>query len=453
MKAKQTESPKRPAEVPKATPKGEQAAKQAGETQDRWSWVERSVWTTRMLTALERGVKGGKWYSLFDKIYDKENLGNSFLDVVNNRGAAGVDGESTQDFGRDLGEQLGRLGQELQRGTYRPQPVRRVYIPKLGSTEMRPLGIPAVRDRIVQTALLHVIEPIFERDFAEHSYGFRPGRGCNQALERVEKLLKEGNTWIVDADLKSYFDTIPQERLLERVKEKISDGRVLDLIESYMKQGVMNELNEWKPTETGTPQGAVISPILANIYLDPLDQLMEQSGYLMTRYADDFIVQCRTEEEAKAALKRIQEWVAEAGLTLHPTKTRLVNATEAGGFDFLGYHYERGMQWPRKKSLEKLKVTLRIKTRRLQADSLELIIQRVNRTLKGWYGYFHRSHPTTFPRIDEMVRRRLRRILLKRHRLSGNGCGEANRRWTNAYFEALGLYSLVTAQRLDGRSR
>ena len=239
-------------------------------------------------------------------------------------------------YARDLDANLKRLSAELRTGSYRPQAIRRHYIPKPGSREKRPLGIPTVRDRVVQTALRMALEPIFERDFARHSYGFRPGRGCKHALRRVDELLKSGYVHVVDADLKSYVDTIPKDRLLARIGQKVSDGRILALIEAFLEQGVLDGLEEWTP-EQGTPQGAVCSPLLSNIYLDPLDHLMEARGFAMVRYADDFVVLCRSPQEAAAALAAVQEWTAAAGLLLHPTKPRLVNAQDTG-FDFLGYH-------------------------------------------------------------------------------------------------------------------
>ena len=236
-----------------------EGAKQVGEIWQRWSWVERTVWTERMLTALEQGVKGGKWFSLMDKGTDPKTLWRGFEQVKANQGAAGVDRQTVEDFERNLIQNLKQLSEQLRDGTFRPQPVRRVWIPKPGSTEQRPLGIPTVRDRVVQAALRMVLEPIFERDFAEHSYGFRPNRGCKDALRRVDDLLKQGATWIVDADLKSYFDTIPQDRLKQRVEEKVSDGRVIGLVEQYLQQPVMDSGKSWTP-EAGTPQGAVFTP-------------------------------------------------------------------------------------------------------------------------------------------------------------------------------------------------
>jgi RNA-directed DNA polymerase len=221
-----------------------------------------------MLTALEQGVKAGTWYSLMDKVSSPQNLRSAFAAVKANKGGSGVDHQSIEMFENRLDENVLYLSKSLQGGTYRPQAIRRVWIPKPGSSEKRPLGIPTVRDRVVQAALRNVLEPIFERDFAEHSYGFRPGHGCKDALRRVDGLLKAGYTHVVDADLKSYFDTIPHQRLLDLVRRKISDNKVMDLLQAYLEQRVMDTAKDWVP-EQGTPQGAVISPLLSNLYLDP----------------------------------------------------------------------------------------------------------------------------------------------------------------------------------------
>ena len=426
--------------------------KQAGEIRARWSWVEPSVWTDRMLTALENGVKGGMWFSLIDKVYRPSNLEAAFDKVSKNRGSAGVDHQTIAMFTDRLEQNLEWISKALAEDRYEPQGVRRVWISKPGKKgQMRPLGIPTVRDRVVQTALRNVMEPIYERDFAEHSYGFRPGRGCKDALRRVDALLKQGHTWVVDADLKSYFDTIPHKQLLARVGGKISDSRVLALVESYLNQDIMETTRNWVPEE-GTPQGAVISPLLSNIYLDPLDQLMAQKGHEMTRYADDFVVQCRTEREAQLALDLIEEWVDGAGLTLHPEKTRLVDATQRGGFDFLGYHFERGYRWPSDKSLKRLKDTVRSKTRRNNGHSLEVIIVNLNRSTRGWFEYFKHSHRTTFPRLDQWIRMRLRSILRRRRHRKGRGRGSDHQRWPNAYFAERGLFSLVAAHAAASQS-
>ncbi len=417
---------------------------QAGDIHARWDWVEPSVWTERMLTALERGIKGGKWFSLIDKVYALANLRAAFQKVKSNQGAAGVDHQTVEMFEQHLEENLGELSQALKNGSYRPQAVRRVWIDKLGSKEKRPLGIPTVRDRVVQAALRNVIEPIFEREFAEQSYGFRPHRGCKDALRRVVELLQGGYIWVVDADLKSYFDSIPHAPMMRQVEEKVSDGTVLEIVRAYMKQEIMDSMGQWTPEE-GTPQGAVLSPLLANIYLHPLDQKMTQGGYQMVRYADDLVVLCRSQAEAETALEEIQRWTAQAELTLHPTKTRIVNAAERGGFDFLGYHFERGMRWPRGKSLQKFKHTIRRKTRRNNGHSLRQIIDDVNPTLRGWYAFFKHSHKTTFRPLDQWIRMRLRSILRRHQHRKGRGRGSDHQRWPNAFFTELGLFSLVQA--------
>jgi RNA-directed DNA polymerase len=405
-----------------------------------------------MLAALEQGVKGGKWYSLIDKLHPEATLRAAFTQVAANRGAAGVDHVSVERYAKELDANLLRLSDELRTGRYRPQSIRRHYIPKPGSEEMRPLGIPTVRDRLVQTALRMVLEPIFEKDFAAHSYGFRPGRGCKQALRRVQDLLKAGYVHIVDADLKSYFDTIPKDRLKALIGRKVTDGRILALIESFLEQGVLDGAREWTP-EQGTPQGAVVSPLLSNIYLDPLDHLMAARGFEMVRYADDFVVMCRSEGEAAAALAVVQQWTVEAGLTLHPTKTRLVNEREHG-FDFLGYHFKAGRRWPRTKSRKKFRDTIRAKTKRTSGHSMTQIIADVNRTLRGWFEYFKHSRPWTFRITDRLIRRRLRSILRKRSRRKGSAKahGADHLRWPNAYFAKLGLYSLQDAHALARQS-
>jgi RNA-directed DNA polymerase len=399
-----------------------------------------------MLATLAGGVKGGKWFSLMDKVWKLENLQSALQAVVRNKGAAGVDGRTTAAYLLASPRRLPKVQAWLQAGQYAPQPVKRVWIPKLGSKELRPLGVPTVEDRTVQTAVRNVIEPIFEHTFAEHSYGFRPGRGAKDALRRVAQLLKAGRVWVVDADLKGYFDSIPQDALMDAVAQHISDGPLLDLIRRFLRQGVMESGKDWQPTETGTPQGAVISPLLANIYLNPLDHCMAQTGKEMVRYADDFVILCQSESEAQAVLMQLRQWVAAAGLTLHPTKTRIVDASQKGGFDFLGYHFERGHRWPRRKSLDKFRATLREKTARLRPGSMREIIQDVNRTVRGWFGYFQHSLRNVFEQEDKWLRRRLRTIERKRHKLPGRARGRDHQRWPNAYFAHLGLISMALAR-------
>jgi RNA-directed DNA polymerase len=397
-----------------------------------------------MLTALENGVKGGKWYSLMDKVYSMGNLRSAFAAVKANKGGPGVDHQTIEMFEARLAENLNHVGETLRTGKYRPQAIKRVWISKPGTNEKRPLGIPTVRDRVVQAAVRNVLEPIFERDFAAHSYGFRPGRGCKDALRQVEALLRQGYHFVVDADLKSYFDTIPHEQLMARLREKIADTAVLTLVDSFLHQRVMDTVQGWTP-ETGTPQGAVLSPLLSNMFLDPLDHLMAGAGIAMVRYADDFVILCQTEAEALEALRLVQRWTACAGLSLHPTKTRIVDASAPGGFDFLGYHFERGMRWPRTKSLKKLKDSVRGKTKRTSGHSLSAIIVDLNRTLSGWFEYFKHSHKPTFGPLDRWIRMRLRSILRKRRGGRGRGRGSDHQRWPNAFFAKHGLYFLTAA--------
>jgi len=400
-----------------------------------------------MLTALEQGVKGSKWYSLMDKVCALPTLRKAFARVKANDGAAGVDHVTVAEFEHHLEANLEKSAHGLREGSYRPQAIRRHWIRKLGSQEKRPLGIPTVRDREVQTALRAVLEPIFERDFAAQSYGFRPNRGCKEALRRVDTLLQTGYNWVVDADLKSYFDTIPHAALMGRVKEKVADSRVLELLQAFLTQKVMGTAEGWTPEE-GTPQGAVVSPLLSNIYLDPLDQQMAKRGYEMIRYADDFVMLCRSEVEARAALAEVQAWTASAGLTLHPTKTRVVDARLPGGFDFLGYHFAAGRRWPRAKSLGKFRDTIRGKTRRTHGQSLPVILADVNRTMRGWFEYFQHSRRFMFEVLDSWVRMRLRSILRYRRGRRGRGRGTDHHRWPNTFFAEQGLFSLVAAHDL-----
>ena len=421
-------------------------AKQGREVPPQWEWTEAAVWTERMLATLERGTTGGKWYSLYDKVWKIENLQRAVEKVTAGKSPKKPDGRKCRRYAEQCARRLPQLQRMLKEGRYEPKPAQRVWIPKLGSNELRPLGVPPVENRVVEMALRNVLEPIFEHGFAEHSYGFRPGRGAKDALRRVQELLRAENIWVVDADLKGYFDSIPQDKLLAVIAKDVSDGAVLELIQRFLKQGVMESGKGWSPTETGTPQGGVLSPLLANIYLNELDHLMARRGWAMIRYADDFVVLCTSESAAQQALQEIRQWTEAAGLRLHPTKTRIVDASQAGGFDFLGYHFERGMKWPREKSLQKLKDTLRQKTRRTRSGSMTQIIEECNRTLRGWFNYFKHSIANIFPDVDRWTRGRLRSILRKRHKRKGRGRGRDHQRWPNAYFAELGLISLALAR-------
>ena len=419
----------------------------------RLTGAEAGVWTERMLSALGNGVKGGKWFSLMDKVFAPKTLALAWKKVRANRGAAGVDGQSIERFAAKAEPYLAELATALRTGTYRPEAVKRVEIPK-GDGKTRPLGIPTVKDRIVQQAVRLVIEPIFEAEFAEGSYGFRPGRGCHNALGEVDRLLKAGDTYVVDADLKSYFDTIPHARLMARVEARISDGRVLDLIRGWLNADILQGLERWTPTG-GTPQGAVLSPLLANIYLHPLDVALAERGFHMVRYADDFVILTRTRAEAEEALALVETWVTENGLTLHPTKTHVGDCRQPGqGFEFLGYRFEAGQRFVRKKSLDRLKETIRGKTQRTRGQSLGFVVADLNRTLRGWFGYFKHAHPRTFRMLDQMIRRRLRAVLRKQEKRPALGlCRDDHRRWPTTFFADQGLFALHTAWASARQSR
>jgi RNA-directed DNA polymerase len=406
-----------------------------------------------MLAALGNGVKGGKWFSLIDKVYDRRTLEVAWKRVAANRGAAGIDKVSVKRFKANENRYLQELEKDLRKGRYRPQPIRRVYIPK-DRKQTRPLGIPTVKDRVVQAALKIVLEPIFEREFLPVSFGFRPGLGCKDALREVDYLLKRGYTWVIDADLKSYFDSIPHEQLLERIKEKVSDSRIISLVESFLNQDIMEGMEHWSPT-AGTPQGAVLSPLLANLYLHPFDSLMTESGRKVVRYADDFVILCQSKAEAEATLTEIQRWTKKNGLILHPDKTHLGNClVKDQGFEFLGYHFEAGHRSVRKKSLMALRDKIRQKTKRTRGISVEQIIEELNPSLRGWFGYYKHARSSTFRGVDGFVRRRLRAVLRKQMKRPGQGTAWSDKlRWPNAFFAERGLFTMHEAWIAASQSR
>jgi len=417
-----------------------------------WSWVEATVWTDRMLAALGNGVRGGKWHSLIDKVYAPQTLWASWRRVAANRGAAGIDRVSVERFGVNAEHYLKELEQKLRNGSYAPTPIRRVHIPK-GKGKTRPLGIATVKDRVVQGALKLVLEPIFEKEFLPVSFGFRPERSCKDALRIVDRNLKNGFTWVVDADLQNYFDTIPKQRLMELVKEQVSDVNVMKLLKQFLDQKVVEGMKHWTPV-AGTPQGSVISPLVANLYLHDLDKVISEK-HKYVRFADDFVVMCRTRQEAEEVLVAIQSWVDEHGLTLHPDKTRVGNCAEKGqGFDFLGYRFEADIRWVRPKSLKALRDKIRQLTGRTRSGNLESIIAELNPILRGWFGYFKHAFRSTFRAIDGFVRRRLRALLRKREKRPGFGrTSSDHRRWPNAFFAQHRLFTLQEAYVFASQSR
>ena len=413
------------------------------------------VWTRRMLDALSNGVKRGKWYSLYDKVYSMVNLEESCERVLSNKGKPGIDCVTVSAYNSNRLHNLKNEQEQLKDYTYKPKAIRRAYISKPGTFEKRPLGIPVVRDRIVQTALKNVIEPIFDVDFSPRSFGFRKGLGCKDALRTVMTELRDDRMFIVDADIKSYFDEIDHDILMKLVAEKISDKQILRLIRMFLKQGVMEDMKCYD-VESGSPQGAVISPLLANIFLDPLDKLLEGQGLHLIRYADDFVIMCKSQEEADNALETVRDWMTENKLRLHPQKTRIVDMTAIGSyFEFLGYHFERTKRgrirwWPRPSSLMKVKDSIRYITRRNNPHCMEAICAQLLFRFRGWFNYFKHSNEYTFTEVDGFTRRRLRRIQMKRIRQRGTGKYlSQQKRWNNDWFKSRGyvsLYSMFEAE-------
>lgn len=419
----------------------------------RWEWTEASIWTESMLTALENGVKGGKWFSLNDKVYRPETLRKAWEKVRQNGGAAGIDKVTVERFVAHEQKYLMELNEELKSGSYIPEYVKRVYIPK-GDGKSRPLGIPCIKDRVAQQAVKLVIEPIFEKEFHKNSYGFRPGKGTKDALREVDRLLKEGYSNFVDADLKAYFDTISHPRLMEKLAKFISDGRILEIVEKWLKAGIMDGTETWI-SELGTPQGGVLSPLLANLYLHDLDLKIAQEGGEMIRYADDFVILTKNASEAEKLLKCVQEWVKENELQLHPDKTHIGDCTQEGqGFDFLGYRFENKTKWIRSKSILKFRDKIRGKTQRTCGKSIEKVIASLNPILRGWFEYFKHVTKWGLESFDGFVRRRLRSILRKYQKKAGTGRGTIDHKtWPNKFFAKLGLFDMEENRRLEQIAR
>ena len=382
-------------------------------------------------------IKKRKWYSLYDKVYTEENLKKAWDKVRRNKGAGGIDRVDIATFSKGEENNLREIHRLLKAKKYKPTELKRTYIPK-SKTEKRPLGIPTIKDRIVQQALLNILEPIFEVKFHNDSYGFRPYRSAHQAIKEVKKSISEGKEWIVEVDIRKYFDTVRHEILLEKLNEEVSDGSVLKLIKSFLRSGVMEEGVKIQ-TEEGTPQGGVISPILANIYLNEFDWQMSDEGYKVVRYADDLVVMCSDKEEAIKAYEKIQEIVEDKlKLKIHEGKTRILNHRDER-FEFLGFSFHWKYLLIRKKSLEKFKDKVREVTRRQQPRNVKEVIQRLNYVLRGFANYFRIGNVKyTMRDLDGWVRMRIRCFIEKRKRMHYQSF-----EYRNTLLKSYGLISMM----------
>jgi RNA-directed DNA polymerase len=358
--------------------------------------------------------KKRKVHSLTGRIDDRLMM-QAFKAVKKNRGAAGIDKVSIEMFQQNLDVNLAALKRDLKtRGKFIPKPLRRVWIPKdAKGTKFRPLGIPAVRDRVAQEVVRRLLEPIFEPLFHDCSFGFRPQRSCHSAINRVLSFHEEGDRVTLDADISGFFDNIPHKLIVRAVAEEVADGNILNLIEKFLAAGVM-ENGVFKPTSIGTPQGGVISPLLANIVLNQLDWRLEKAGYRFVRYADDFVVACKNRKQAEAALDLVEEIMTDLGLALSPEKTKI--ASYGKGYEFLGFRLSSKSRTMRKKSLEKFKTKIRELTRRchnLDARAIE----KLNQVIRGTANYFATNFSTCiklYQKLDKWIRMRVRCMKFKR---------------------------------------
>lgn len=379
-------------------------------------------------------VKKRKWYSLIDKVYSLPNLLESWYEVRENKGAGGVDRETIEEFERSLNQNLKELHRLLKERRYTPSPVRQVLIPKPNSGDLRPLGIPTVRDRVIQQAIKRIIEPIFEAKFKDVSYGYRPNRGAREAIQKCNEYIDSGYRWVVDADMASFFDTVNHKLMMKALNEEIADGTLLDLIERFLKSGVMKN-GRLDAAYDGVPQGGVVSPLLANIYLHYFDSVMAERGYRLVRYCDDFVIFTKFKRKAERALQVTREILEDKlKLKLHPQKTRIVHA-HYDGFEFLGCLFKSGYIRPKDKSIESFKDRVRRITRRQQPKKLDMIIERLNPVVRGWGNYFRYGNvKTLYQRLDEWTRMRLRSFLEKKRAVT-----HQNKRISNWQLKSQGL--------------
>lgn len=377
---------------------------------------------------------------MYNNITEEMALTRAFLAVKKNKGCPGLDKQSIREFEEHLRMHVRELSRLLREKRYEPLPARRVYIPKANG-KVRPLGIPAVRDRVVQQAVLERIQPTLERTFSSASYGFRPGRSAHHAILKIQEYVKQGYEHVVDADIRDFFGMLDHQILMEKVRSAIPDRNITRLIFRFLKAGVMEE-GKLKRTTTGTPQGGVVSPILANLYLTELDECMEKSGLKLVRYADDFVILCTSVNQATYAMKKVQEKLGKLKLALAEEKTKITDVYQ--GFTFLGHTFWKCKDtlyiFPSDKAIRSFKDKVRHETRRQQPKNIKMVIEKLNPILRGWGNYFGRCHgKKRFERLDEWIRMRMRSFLRKKRSVSH----EAHMKYPNSFFKGLGLVFLL----------